>query len=281
MIKAPLASDVVGDRLAIMMRAIGVIVTLGLACPALAQTDPAPNLESLTGADVSAQIIARLTQEGMTGAPSLADSRRFLPCAEPLTIKPRQNSWRTVEVSCAKPTPWRTIVRSGAEPMGARPLLPPGEDIPDQGATAMPEGAADTVANDPAGANAMGLALVRSMKRGETIAPGDLALVPVSGPETVGIFSDPNTVLGRRLKASLSLGQLVKARHLEMDWLVEKDQEIVIEIRIGGVSVSVSGQALSDGQYGEDVTARNLSSGQVVQGVVVGPKKIAVMAKGN
>ncbi len=280
MINAALASDVAGNRLAVMMRALGVIVTLGLTCQASAQTDPAPGLKSLTGADVSAQIIARLTQEGMTGAPSLSDSRRFSPCAEPLTIKPRQDSWRTVEVSCAKPTPWRTIVRSGAEPMGARPLLPPREDIPDQGTTAMPEGAHDT-GNDPMAANAMGLALVRSMKRGETIAPGDLALVPVSGPETVGIFSDPNTVLGRRLKASLSLGQLVKARHLELDWLVEKDQEIVIEIRIGGVSVSVSGQALSDGQYGEDVTARNLSSGQVVQGVVVGPKKIAVMAKGN
>ena len=77
----------------------------------------------------------------------------------------------------------------------------------------------------------------------------------------------------------MSVNQAVRNRHLEMDWLVEKDQLVTIETQIGGVTVAGSGLALDNAQMGDLLKVLNQSSKVIIEGRVVSEKKVKIITK--
>jgi flagella basal body P-ring formation protein FlgA len=77
----------------------------------------------------------------------------------------------------------------------------------------------------------------------------------------------------------LSINQVVQNRHLEIDWLIQKDQSVSIESQIGGVTVVGSGLALDNAQIGDLLRVLNQSSKVIVEGRVVSEKKIKIITK--
>ena len=74
-------------------------------------------------------------------------------------------------------------------------------------------------------------------------------------------------------------GAVLKANHLKPDWLVHKNQRIIIEHSIGAISVKMEGIALSNGAKGDRVLAKNISSNKIIEGFVESTKKISVFNK--
>ena len=122
------------------------------------------------------------------------------------------------------------------------------------------------------------VALNRSVRKGDIITADDIALVKVAERNAIGAFKGDDLV-GRRLKSSLTAGKPVRTRHLEPDYMVTKDAEVIISSKAGVVNVDVVGIALEDGQFGEWIKVQNASSGQSVFAKVISEKKVSVVAK--
>jgi len=107
----------------------------------------------------------------------------------------------------------------------------------------------------------------------------DLVLVPSPHNRIKGYFEDPAHVIGRKTNRALSVNQVLQSRHLEMDWLIQKDQTVTIETQIGAVTVAGIGVALDNGQMGDLLKVLNQSSNVVIEGRVVSEKKIKIITK--
>ena len=123
------------------------------------------------------------------------------------------------------------------------------------------------------------LALGRSMSRGDVIMPRDIITMAVPVNAASGVFFDPEDIIGRKLKTSVTARKPIQARHLKPKWLVEEDDEVVIQNQAGGISVDMVGLALENGQYGEWIKVQNVSSGIVVVGQIKNKKIISTNAK--
>ena len=123
------------------------------------------------------------------------------------------------------------------------------------------------------------LALGRSMSRGDVIMPRDIITMAVPVNAASGVFFDPEDIIGRKLKTSVTARKPIQARHLKPKWLVEEDDEVVIQNLTGGISVNMLGIALENGQYDEWIKVRNVSSGIVIDGQIKNKKIISVGPK--
>jgi flagella basal body P-ring formation protein FlgA len=94
-----------------------------------------------------------------------------------------------------------------------------------------------------------------------------------------GYFTKTSDVVGRTLKKTLSIDQVLLSRHLEIDWDIRKGQKIIIQSIAGPVIIENSGVARVDAQIGELTKAENEQSGKIVEGIVVSRKKIRVLTK--
>ena len=100
-------------------------------------------------------------------------------------------------------------------------------------------------------------------------------------PATAGTdyFTRLEDVVGRRVKKSLRTQQVIQARHLQIDWLIEKGQPVILESRIGAVQVLSEGIALQNAQWGELARFLNTRSDKEVFGTVMSEKKVVIRTK--
>ena len=115
--------------------------------------------------------------------------------------------------------------------------------------------------------------------KGDKIEQSDLVLSQREKIFSGSAFDDPKLVLGKRLKKSMRKGAVIKAIHLNPDWLVHKNQRIIIENKIAEIYVKMEGIALSNGARGDRVLAKNISSNKIIEGFVKSAKKISVFNK--
>ncbi|MEK7794823.1 MAG: flagellar basal body P-ring formation chaperone FlgA [Candidatus Hydrogenedentota bacterium] len=107
------------------------------------------------------------------------------------------------------------------------------------------------------------------IERGRSISPSDLRLEKraMSGLDR-GAFFDFADVTGGVAKTSLLAGELVTARKIRPATLVQRGSLVSVETRLGALTVSTRGKALSEGAAGEMVRVLNLESGQELAGLV-------------
>ena len=123
------------------------------------------------------------------------------------------------------------------------------------------------------------LSLARSVSRGKILEADDLVMLPVAQGRHVGYFTRLTDVVGRRVKQTLGVNQVLLARHLDIFWDIKQDQTVLIETKIGNVTVASAGMALENAQIGQIVRAKNQKSGQHVEGIAVSRKKIRILTK--
>ena len=219
--------------------------------------------QTLSGAMIKAEIQSSLALLGIAADPAINQERQFLPCAADLSIEPMFGSYKTVRVSCSDEGGFSIAVRTQIQSDSPVSIL---------------GGNAKTAAQ-PSNNGANIVKLSRSLRRGEVITKDDLVLVSSPNHRLVGYFEKLDDVIGRKVNRSLSVNQAVRNRHLEMDWLVEKDQIVTIETQIGGVTVAGSGLALDNAQMGDLLKVLNQSSKVIVEGRVVSEKKVKIITK--
>ena len=238
---------------------------------------------SLTGDEVTLLITERLAAENLEAKPIISANRTFPDCAGKVDILPMFGSWHTVHVACSATKGWRFAIRTNlGTPAGGGK----GRAGARQNKTAVDiasiTGLITSTAGETSDGNASGmkvLALNRSMTKGDIVTADDLTIVEVAERNAIGAFLVGNDIVGRRFKSSLTAGRPVRARHLQPDYLVTKDAEVMITSKAGAISVDVVGIALENGQFGEWIKVQNASSGESVFARIISEKKVSVIAK--
>ena len=237
--------------------------TFGLYAGLCLASNLAMASQTLSGAMIKAEIQSSLALLGIAADPAINQDRQFLPCAADLTIEPMFDSYKTVRVSCSDEDGFSIAVRTQIQS----------------------ESLISSLSSDAKTASQLSnngtkiVKLSRSLRRGEVITHDDLVLVSSPDHRLVGYFEKLDDVIGRKINRPLSVNQAIRNRHLEMDWLVQKDQTITIETQIGGVTVAGSGLALDNAQMGDLLKVLNQSSKIVVEGRVVSEKKVKIITK--
>jgi flagella basal body P-ring formation protein FlgA len=223
-------------------------------------TVPAHSGEVISGAHLKDYVHSVLLARGLDSIPVISDSRQFRACNTALEVSPMFGGYKTISLSCPDDDGFKIAVRTQIN-----------KNIDDKWTS---------ISGDFSGNNlSKFVVLTKSVKRGEVITADDVMIVRRPGSPGVSYYSNLNDVVGRKAKRSLSINKTIRTRHLELDWTIQKDQSVIIESKIGSVTVASAGTAIANAQIGELVKVRNHSSELVVEGVVVSEKKIRIRAK--
>jgi flagella basal body P-ring formation protein FlgA len=240
----------------------GALTALLLAALAPIAAHAAPE-DGVSGAEARRLVAEAMARAGVSGTVQIAAARPLPACTHwPAVAPSRPGDWRSVDLRCHAPT-WERRLRTGA-PL---PALT-------RSVSAAPDSAA------PAG-GAPVLVLTRSLARGTLIeahhvTPSDGSVRPAQGR-----LVDPAVVIGRRLTVNLGAGRPILARHLEQRWLVEEGASVAITSEAAGISVTVAGVALGNGQRGDRIRVRNSRSGRVLEATVTDAENVAVAPNMN
>ena len=267
----------IGGLAAVILQAAAI-----LAAPAASAAE-AP-AKALAGVDVSRLIVERLAVEGLEGAPSIKSDRIFPACDNTPNIEPMFGGWNTVAVRCGSGSGWRFMIRTNLNsrivPVPIREFQRLGADTAN-GRKSVIERA--VMARPPLPKTAHDeyqvVALARSVSRNDIIRSSDLVMVAVSERNAMGAFFNPADVIGRRMKMGLGVNKPVMSHHLYPAFLVEDGDEVLISASTGSININMLGFAQQNGQLGEWIVVKNITSGKTILGKIVDEKKVQVIAK--
>lgn len=109
------------------------------------------------------------------------------------------------------------------------------------------------------------------IRRGHLIQPNNLAtsLVNISSIRQ-GFAEEPDAIIGREARRNIGKGDVFTKARLAPPTSVKRGELVVLQSVAGGITVSSSGTAMSDGRLGQKIRVKNVSSDRIVTGVVQG-----------
>lgn len=119
------------------------------------------------------------------------------------------------------------------------------------------------------------LVATRNLSRGAIITPSDLDAIYLSEGENISnAVSDPNILVGSRLKRDIKAGEQIRNNTF---CVVCKNDKVNIVAKSHGLSLKLSGQALQDGNINDNISVRNLKSKKNISAVVTAPGEVQVI----
>lgn len=91
-----------------------------------------------------------------------------------------------------------------------------------------------------------------------------------------GYFASLQNVIGMESSRNIRAGQVISPGQVKARKWVYRGQAVSIVAESGALSLSIQGKALADGQPGQIIKVRNLSSNKIIHGRVSGPGKISI-----
>ena len=249
-----------------------IFILLGMLPAVVFQVVPSFANQMVSGADLKKEIHAFLAARSFAGDPAISDARLFPNCSKGIKVKPMFGSIKTVELSCADPGGFKIAIRTNAVKLGKHVVSDQKTNMNGLGRKVLSQ-------EVQAPERSFFLVLSRSLQKGEVLSEGDIRVKQTGNQNLSGYFTKASDVVGRTLKKTLSVDQVLLSRHLEIDWDIRKGQRIIIQSIAGPVTIENSGVAGVDAQIGELIKAENEQSGKIVEGIVVSRKKIRVLTK--
>ena len=213
--------------------------------------------DRLTGPALKKEIIAQAQKLGVQLAPVIADHKVFYPCATDLKIEPKFDSWETIQVSCTEPYAWKLVFRSHV----VSAELPASKEGQNRKETY------SYVVFD------------RPVQKGTVLSVADIATVMNFSTWVPGAFSNKDQIIGRKLAQSVPKGVPILARHLTLDFAIEKNAIIDIILDRSGIQVTGKAIALSNGQIGEIISVANLTSGTKLKALIKNRHQAQIISK--
>ena len=249
-----------------------IFILLGMVTALVFQVVPSFANQMVSGADLKKEIHAFLATRSFVGDPAISDTRLFPNCLTGVKVKPMFGSIKTVELSCADSGGFKIAVRTNAVRLGKHVVSGQETNMDRLGRNVLSQGV-------KAPERSFFLVLSRSLQKGEVLSEEDIRVKQTRNQNLSGYFTKTSHVVGRTLKKTLSVDQVLLSRHLEIDWDIRKGQKIIIQSIAGPVTIENSGVARVNAQIGELIKAKNEQSGKIVEGIVVSRKKIRVLTK--
>ncbi len=111
----------------------------------------------------------------------------------------------------------------------------------------------------------------RDIARGETIGDSDLTYQMIPADKMPpSVATSMNDLAGKETRLYLRAGQPVRLDEVRMPILVTKGSTVTMNFEAPGITLTVSGKAITEGGLGESVTVLNPISYRQVTGTVTG-----------
>ncbi len=221
--------------------------------------------ERISGSNLVDLVIQKLSEHGVSAQPFINNNRVFTGCSsDKIVVSKRDKSWKTIRLTCLDNSSWQYSFRNKVTGSPEKQTLNVAQNLSEISKSKNTRAV---------------FVLTKPKLKGDRIEEADLILAHKNKVLSRGAFEDLKLVLGKRLKKSLQKGSILKAFHLKPDWLVHKNQRIMIENNIGEIYVAMEGIALSNGAKGDRILAKNISSNKTVEGFVKSEKKISIFRK--
>ena len=211
----------------------------------------------LTGEIVYFQIIEYLKKYNQQSNPAIDKARQFPSCQSNLKIRSIFGSWKTVEIRCPDNN-WKLVVRTNVD---KRPQ------------------SAEGYYSINTKAHGSVISLKTSLNKGDIIKSSHLTYIKSKKNISGGVFYKETDVVGRTLKQQLSVGSIVRARHLSPNWIITKEQIVMIEHQVGNILINAQGVAQEPGRLGQRIWVTNVNSGKKVLCWIKNDKKVTTNAK--
>lgn len=115
----------------------------------------------------------------------------------------------------------------------------------------------------------------RPLKRASVLSEADLKLTERDiGLLNQGYLTSLEQAAGKKLARQLLTDQVITPTYLQQAEVISKGDHVVITAHGGGISVRMSGEALSHGGLDEQISVRNLGSGRAIKARVTGPGQV-------
>ena len=208
--------------------------------------------DRITGKEIKTQAKAFFADKQLSLDLLVSDKRTFFACSEPLEFKPRQeHDWTTLLVSCSLED-WSTLVRS----------------------THVAEGPVDS--NKVSVSHPLwAVVLKKNVSMGEVVSEQHVKLEKSPQRRIHGSYNEFKDVIGRKAKTNLAIGTILKARHLERVFSVNKEDTVLVIAGNNSIMITTSAIALENGQIGDMIPVRNTNSDKVFKVIITGKKKVA------
>ena len=208
--------------------------------------------DRLNGQHIKEQAAKYFLQQGLNLSLMISDKRSFFPCSGPLKFAQKyQNDWSTVLVRCSQEN-WETFIRS------ARPLsktnLRRGQVEFDRLKVAV---------------------LKKNISKGLVISEEYIRFEVRPERQIHGAYNDIVEVLGRKATSNIAAGTILKARHLDTIYSVDKNDSVLVIAGNKAITISTSAIALEYGQIGDMIKVKNLNSEKIFKVIITGKKKVA------
>ena len=213
---------------------------------------PTQASDRLNGIDIKAQSVKYFTEQGLNITLLVSDKRAFFPCSVPLDFSPKYNNdWSTVLVRCDREN-WETFIRSvGSSAKKALSRVAPDQLRP------------------------MVAILNKNISKGQVISEDYIKFEVRPERQIHGAYNDISEVLGRKTKNNIAAGTILKARHLDTVFSVDKNDSVLVVASNKTITITTSAIALESGQIGDMIPVRNIKSEKIFKVIVTGKKKVA------
>lgn len=122
------------------------------------------------------------------------------------------------------------------------------------------------------------LIVSRPLKRANILSEADLKLVERDiGLLSQGYLTSYEQAVGKKLTRQLLMDQVLAPIHLQQAEVIRKGDHVVITATSAGISVRMSGEALTDGALGQQIRVRNQGSGRAITVRVTGPGQVQAL----
>jgi len=213
---------------------------------------PTSASERLNGLHIKEQAAKYFSDKGLNLNLLISDKRTFFPCSVPLDFHQRHNNdWSTVLVRCTHEN-WETFIRSSS--LSAKIVTSGSVSVDDRLTVAV---------------------LIKNISKGQVISKEYLGFEGRPERQIHGAYYNISEVLGRKAKNNIAAGTILKARHLDTVYSVDKNDSVLVVASNKTITITTSAIALENGQVGDMIAVKNLKSEKIFKVIVTGKKKVA------
>ena len=117
--------------------------------------------------------------------------------------------------------------------------------------------------------------LIKNISKGQVISKEHLGFEGRPERQIHGAYRDISEVLGRKAKGNIAAGTILKARHLDTVYFVDKNDSVLVIAANKAITITTSAIALENGQIGDMIPVKNMKSEKVFKVIITGKKKVA------
>ena len=210
---------------------------------------------SITGVQLKEKIANWLESKGSQTNIEILDNIKYPICSDQnLLISDISGNFRLIKVSCVGENKWSFIIRNKQNLK---------------------------VEKNNSKKKVNVLAFKNSKKSGTIIDEEDIIIIKKRVNNKKDLVENKIDLVGKRLKKSINSNRPIYHSNLEKDWLIKKNSTIMIENKIGNITVKDRGIALENADFMDVLRVKNVKSGKIIYGFAENEKKVVLKTKQN